>query len=276
MSDGQEKPPRLIEDPAYREALSAVKNEPGMSDERLDRNLRSITPTISQPPPAGPSLATTVLTLAGIGGLFAIVWVALPALFPNAVPESTTPTPIADVASPAETPEVSLPPPGDTPVAPRTVAPTTPLATETPSISVADPGETPVPATGTLAQELALYEEARASAKSGDHAGALAKLDELARRFPVTTLAPEAAITRAEVLVKAKRLDDASALLSKLVADPVHAGRRAELERTLGDVERERGDCTSARLHYRAALDAGATGDEASAVRRGLGMCEAQ
>ena len=75
---------------------------------------------------------------------------------------------------------------------------------------------------------------------------------------------------------QAGRLEEASALLAHLVTDPAHAGRRAELERTLGDVERERGDCTSARTHYRAALDFGARGDEASAVRRGLGMCEAE
>lgn len=277
-------PPRLIDDPELGPAIRAAREET-LSPERLAANARALDARLTKlPPPGRVPLGTTALTAGAIIAAFAVLrLVAGPALFgsggtaPAPAPEMA-PGPVAEVSP--ETPELAAPPATAPLVATATSTgdPETPAPAPTPALALSTPipAPSPVPATGTLADELRLYDEARALAVRGDEPAALARLDELARRFPAGALAPEAAITRAEVLVSAGRLDDASALLARLVADPVHAGRRAELERTLGDVERARGDCASARAHYRAALDAGAAGDEASAVRRGIGACEAE
>lgn len=281
-----EKPPRLIDDPELGPALRAARDEL-LLPERLAANARALDATLSKlPTPSRFPIGTAALTGGAIVALLAVLrLVAGPAPFGGADATSTPgvlPSP-AVVASPVETPSLAdaspavtaaqiATPDADATTTKAIIRPATPAAT--PALAISTP--VPTPATGTLADELRLYDDARAFAKKGEPSAALARLDELALRFPRTSLAPEAAITRAEVLVSAGRLDDASALLTRLVADPVHAGRRAELERTLGDVERARGNCTSARAHYRAALDAGASGEEASAVRRGLGACEAE
>lgn len=274
-----EKPPRLIDDPELGPALRAARDE-SLSPERLAANARALDATLSKlPPPGGFPVGTAALTGGAIVALLAILRLgAGPAPTPAALP-----SPAAVVSSVVETPSLADASPAVTsaPIATPDAAATTTNVVVRPATPAATPAlaistSVPTPTTGTLADELRLYDDARAFAKKGEPSAALARLDELALRFPRTSLAPEAAITRAEALVSAGRLGDASALLTRLVADPVHAGRRSELERTLGDVERARGNCTSARTHYRAALDAGASGEEASAVRRGLGACEAE
>jgi len=272
--------PRLIDDPELGSALRAARDE-AMSPERLAANARGLDATIGQlPPPGNLPLGASALTLGAVAAVVVIArLIAGPAIFGDETVPAMTPPP-------AETTAVALAT-SDRPESTPAIATATPLSTLQPAPSssgtftrLMTPATTRVPTPtpvmgGTLADELRLYDEARAFVRRGEHAAALASLDELARRFPKSSLAPEAAITRAEVLVAAGRLDEASSLLSRLVSEPAHAGRRAELLRTLGDVERARGNCTAARTHYRASLDAGAAGEEASAVRRGLGACEA-
>lgn len=284
MSD--EKPPRLIDDPEFRDALAAVKREE-MPPEQLQRNLRSITPTISQPPPArgippnGIAIGVSAVIAALAVGFVAYhvreqsrLQVATPT--PQATPfggyhpftPSVTSSPFdlsGLAASPTSTPEPEARVPTSTP---REIS-LAELGAETP------PDATPSPATGTLVEELALFNGAVDHIRGSHYDLALKRIEELMRRFPSTTLKPEAELTRLECLLQLKRHDEARDLLTFLVDDSAHSGRRAELERIFGDVERERGDCASARVHYRASLDAGAKGDEASAVRRGIGMCEA-
>lgn len=266
-------PPRLIDDPEFGKGLRAARDE-AMSAERLAANGRELDARLTKmPAPGRLPLGTSALTLGAVAAVIVLArLVAGPVLFGGDSLPTLTPT-AGVAATPAETatPSIAI----ATPESIASIAapsPVTTAAVPTATLVVAVP--TP-PIGGSLADELRIYDEARAFAKSGEHGAALASLDELARRFPRSSLAPEAAITRAEVLVLAGKLEDAAALLARLVSDPAHAGRRVELLRTLGDVQRSRGDCVAARLHYRNALDAGATGEEASAARRGLGSCEA-
>ena len=272
-------PPRLIDDPELGKGLRAVRDE-AMLPERLAANARSLDAKLTKmPAPGRLPLGTSALTLGAVAAVIVLARLvagpvlfggdSLPTLTPTAGAATTpaeTATPSLAIATPDSIASIAAIPTPSTAVVVHTEA-----FVATPVVAVA----TPALIGGSLADELRIYDEARAFAKNGEHGAALASLDELARRFPKSSLAPEAAITRAEVLVLAGRLDDASALLARLVSEPAHAGRRGELLRSLGDVERARGKCDVATTRYREALAAGASGEEASAARRGLGSCEA-
>ena len=124
-----------------------------------------------------------------------------------------------------------------------------------------------------LPEQIRIYEEARDASRRGQFAVALAKLDELLVRFPATPLAADAALTRADVLARAGKLAEAAAAFEALVADPVHRHRRGELLRTLGDVERRRGDCTRARDAYKRASAEKLTAAQSRDVAHGLERC---
>ncbi|HEY5939022.1 MAG TPA: tetratricopeptide repeat protein, partial [Kofleriaceae bacterium] len=124
-----------------------------------------------------------------------------------------------------------------------------------------------------LPEQIRIYEEARDASRRGQFSVALAKLDELLARFPATPLAADAALTRADVLARAGKLAEAATALETLVADPVHRHRRGELLRTLGDVERRRGDCTRARDAYKRASAEKLTTAQSRDVAHGLERC---
>lgn len=125
-----------------------------------------------------------------------------------------------------------------------------------------------------LPEQIRIYEEARDASRRGEFALALARLDDLLARFPATPLAADAALTRADVLARAGKLAEAAAALELLVADPVHRHRKGELLRTLGDVERRRGDCTRARDAYKRASAEKLTAAQARDVAHGLKRCD--
>ena len=232
----EKDPPRMIDDPELGSALRAARDE-AMSPERLAANARGLDAKIRQlPPPANLPLGTSALTLGAVAAVVVIArLIAGPAIFGDETVPAMTPPPAETTAvalatsdRPVSTPAITVETPSPLPTLQPAVRST---GTVTPATTLI-PTPTPVMG-GTLADELRLYDEARAFVKSGEHAAALASLDELARRFPKTSLAPESAITRAEVLVAAGRLDEASSLLSRLVIEPAHAGRRAEPESRL-------------------------------------------
>jgi hypothetical protein len=129
------------------------------------------------------------------------------------------------------------------------------------------------PPASDLAEQLRLYDTATASARAGDYAHALRTLDELERRFPRTTLAAEVALSRAEYLARSGAVDAAIAATEKLVADPRHAGRRAQLLRVLGDLWIRHGDCAKATHAFRDALSLSLPANEAAAVQTGIERC---
>jgi len=124
-----------------------------------------------------------------------------------------------------------------------------------------------------LPEQIRLYEEARDAGRRGQYAIALARVDDLLARFPTTPLAADAQLTRADVLARAGRLAEAASTLEALVADPVHRHRRGELLRTLGNVERRRGDCTRARDAYKRASAEKLTPAQSRDVAHGLELC---
>ena len=129
------------------------------------------------------------------------------------------------------------------------------------------------PPPSDLPEQIALYEDARKAAATGELARGIDKLDELLRRFPATQLRAEAEFTRAELLTRTNRLDDAAAAIETLVASDAHRGRRGELLRALGDVRRKQGDCTRAVDAYTRARALKLNSAEIVKVERGLERC---
>lgn len=132
----------------------------------------------------------------------------------------------------------------------------------------------PEPPPSDLPAQIALYEEARAAAAKGELARGIEKLDELLARYPATQLRAEAELTRAELLTRTNRVDDAAAALEALVASAAHRGRRGELLRALGDVRRKQGDCTRAVDAYTRARAMKLHAAEIVKVERGLERCK--
>ena len=135
------------------------------------------------------------------------------------------------------------------------------------------PPAPPAPAPSALPEQIRLYEEARAAGARGEFAAGLGKLDELLRRFPSTPLRADAELSRADLLTRANRKDEARAALEALAADPAHRGRRGELLRTLGDLLRKHDDCPAAIDAYTRARAAGLSARERARVDRGLARC---
>ena len=137
--------------------------------------------------------------------------------------------------------------------------------------------EEPVPpdaAPSDLPAQIALYEDARAAAARGELARGIERLDELLQRYPSTQLRAEAELTRAELLTRTNRLEDAAAALELLVTSAAHRGRRGELLRALGDVRRKQGDCPRAIDAYTRARAMKLNAAETVKVERGLERCK--
>jgi tetratricopeptide (TPR) repeat protein len=137
---------------------------------------------------------------------------------------------------------------------------------------VAPTAVAPAP-TSELPEQIELYEAARAAGARGAFADGLTKLDDLLQRFPQTPLRPDAELTRADLLSRAGRLDDAALALDALASSPAHRGRRGELLRTLGDVHRQRKDCKAAMEAYTLAQTVTLGTAEKAKVARGIEAC---
>jgi tetratricopeptide (TPR) repeat protein len=195
---------------------------------------------------------------------------------PDAIPAITTSPEHVDYvehvdirsAASEHEPAVALgePPPPALRVAPRVVAPLI--------VQVAAPSAVPAPS--ELPEQIRLYELARDAARSGDHAQAITRIDELLQRFPSTQLRAEAQLTRTESLARANRFDEAIAALEQLIGDDAHRGRRAELLRTLGDLHRRRGDCGHAVDAYTRALALRLDDRKRAEITRARDLCNAR
>ena len=129
------------------------------------------------------------------------------------------------------------------------------------------------PPASELPEQIRLYEAARAAGARGAYADGLANLDDLLQRFPQTPLRADAELTRAELLARANRLDEAAVALDALATSDAHRGRRAELLRTLGDVHRQRKDCKSAVDAYQRARSVTPSTAEKAKIDRGIEAC---
>ena len=273
-----EPPPRLKDDPALGPVLRAG-DPAGLAPDRLAAGGAAVRAAIASgaapassaawkwlvPPLALIGIATAIVVGRDAGDGERVVTTAPPPVAPAPSP-SIEATPDADVITTAAA-IVAAPVPEPAPAAiePRPRKPRT----------EPDPAAAPVPAppASDLPEQIRLYEEARAAGARREFTVGLERLAELLQRFPATPLRADAELTRAELLARADRLDEAATALEGLAADPAHAGRRAELLRTLGDVHRQRGDCTSALAAYGRARDAGPSARQATAIDRGIARC---
>ena len=148
-----------------------------------------------------------------------------------------------------------------------------PVAKKPRVVVVEPPPPDAAPPPSDLPAQIALYEEARAAAAKGELARGIDRLDELLQRFPSTQLRADAELTRAELLTRTDRLDDAAAALETLTTSPAHRGRRGELLRALGDVRRKQGDCTRAIDAYTRARALKPVASEIAKIDRGLERC---
>jgi TolA-binding protein len=272
-----ERPPRLEHDAELGAIVRAAK-EVHVGPERLAHNAARIKTAIA----AGGSSALWKLLLALllIGGAVAVTWslvgrdeeprptpARVVALTPDAaIITPDAPGPGGDLAAPdAVEPEAVAP---DAPIASPVHRPSSPRVTP----DAAPPDAAP-PATSDLPEQIRLYDEARQAAARGELASAIDRLDELLRRFPATQLRPDAELTRAELLARADRYDEAVTALEALAGARAHAGRRAELLRTLGDLHAKHGDCARATDAYTRALAAHPGERDRTDAERGRDRC---
>jgi hypothetical protein len=268
------QPPRLLSHPELGEVLRAGTTEDDLSAERLQRNgellaerLGSLTDPPSgdgSPPGAGGSagsgaaMAVKAALLAG-GAALAIgaswMWPRTEPASPSGTSESRATPEALEPASPPE--EAAIP--GRASSAPRQV-PRQAVSPEEPPRS-------------TLAEQLELVRSARAATRAGEPRRALELLDELDRRFRDSPLRDEAALERAEALLRAGDDTTAVVLLTRLAEEPSLAGKRPAILHTLGDAYVRQGDCTKAIASFEAALAAGLGEEARPAARLGIEHC---
>lgn len=189
---------------------------------------------------AGLKLVAGLAVVAAVGGLLAAGRGAEPdprdrevaaVIEPVREDRSDPPAPSEPAATPSEpapavVPEVVAPPPDPTPPERR------PARTKKAGGKAAEPTEPgptePAPAADDFAAELQLLAEIRGALKRGDHAGALTKIDEHARRFARGQLVQERMASQVEALCGLGRVGDARQVAAKLLGawpDSTHAPR---------------------------------------------------
>jgi tetratricopeptide (TPR) repeat protein len=290
-----ERPPRLEHDAELGAIVRAAKDV-HVGPERLAANAARIKTAIA----TGGSFALwkLLVPLLLISGAAAVTWWLLgrdeepgqaPALAVAPAPDAAIVPPDAagpevDAAAPEQAapeqaaPEPAAPAPAapEAPAASRVRRPPIPRATPDAAPPDAAPPAAAPPATSDLPEQIRLYDEALAAAARGALPSALDRLDELLRRFPATPLRPDAELTRAELLARADRYDEAVTALEAQAGARAHAGRRAELLRTLGDLHRKHGDCTRATDAYTRALAAHPGERDRRDAERGRDRCAPQ
>lgn len=270
----RDAPPRLRDDAELGRMLSATDADAEVAPDRLARGAEAVRAAIAAGDGHKPFAWWKVLVpLAIVVGGF----VALRPLFGGGdAPTTPAPVVIADAAPPGSDAELAIATVVDAAPAPEPVD-AEPVADVTPPKHhrVEPPPPTPdaAPPTSDLPEQIRLYEAARAAGRRGELQLGLDTIDELLRRFPSTQLRADAELSRAELLTRADRLDDAAAALTALVDDPHHAGRRGELLRALGDVRRKQGDCAAAIDAYTRAQAERLSDREKAKVARGLERC---
>ena len=152
------------------------------------------------------------------------------------VPASAEPVALAVTTSvPQGTAQNDAPPPASSPPAtsPALPARSVPVA----AASTGTLPSAPPPSSGsTLAAEIAALDHARDLVQQGRAADAQRELDDFDRRFPNSTLAQEATVTRIEALVRAGRNAEATSAGNRFLAghpDSSHAQRVRDLLRSV-------------------------------------------
>lgn len=150
-----------------------------------------------------------------------------------------TPTPVAPMNVPPESPITPPAPEAPTAIATPTLAPTasptaSPIAEPAKSSPRATQPAASSPPESPLAQELRSLDEARSALARGDGSGALTLLDRHDRAFPMGPLRTEAKMLRVEALLARGDRAAAKKLATELLArDP--SGPHARRLRTIGD-----------------------------------------
>lgn len=274
-------PPRLIHDPRFAEVLEEMRTEQ-LSPARLTRNAAAIEQRITGihadgATAAGQSFVTAVklaipVGLAAAGAIYALVSTEVPP--PPTEPPAPAPMGVADAAAwpdvGATLSDAAAP---DAAITAHRIAPRRDIRRAPDATLVAPDASVEAQTSSLLTEQIRRFEQVRALAGQGAYDLALEHLDELERRFPGGPLAAEAALSRADYLVRAGRDAQAIDVLAELIKDPRHTGRRGELLRLLGDLEAKRGACDRAITHYRRALTMDLPDRERQAALRGINAC---
>jgi hypothetical protein len=244
-----------------------------LSGARLQDNGRCIVEAMAAPPVPPRHLAKPAI--AGVGSVAGVVAIVAVVRSLASTPEVQQPARIAAPTVDAAPAPVVVPPPDAAPTAAPLPSPVEPPAPPPPPKAAVPTTQRPSAAPSDLGEQLRRYDAATAAAREGDYQRALTTLDELERRFPRTTLAAEVDLSRADYLARSGAVDAAIAAIEKLIVDPRHAGRRAQLLRVLGDLWIRHGDCVKATRAFRDALSLGLPANEAAAVQMGIERCSA-
>jgi hypothetical protein len=270
----RESPPRLKHDPTLGPVIRAG-DDAALSADRLARSHDAVKVLIAAPASRAWPWKLGLLVLAIAGAVLVAQWLrggeGAPA--PVAAVEPTVTIDAGGTVDAATDDAADVTVDAALEAAPEPQAPVMkPRRRATPP-----PTTTPVPApapSSDLPEQIRLYEAARTAGRQGDFATGIAQVGELLRRFPGTPLRAEAELTRAELYARGGQHDAAVSALEQLIASPAHAGRRGELLRTLGDLERQHGDCARATGTYTRALAERLSKRERDRVARGLAVCD--
>jgi hypothetical protein len=224
---------RLVLEVARAERPSAAARARLMAGIGAASSVSSLVATRAAAPEPARASSGISWKLAACG--FAVV--AVPALLLMSRPEAT-PAPVRKPAPVVQTPTVK---PVELVAA---AAPAAPSPEANPPQSAAEPAlvapaaansaRARVPSKpASLAEELAAIRAARAKLGAGDASGAIAALDDYARRFPDGKLRPEATVIRVEALVKRGDRASARSVAAPLLRDESPYSKR--LHNLLGD-----------------------------------------
>jgi hypothetical protein len=190
-------------------------------------------------------LLLVLLGAAALGGLFFLMRARHPSAAPLPVPISVAVVPASaepiavavttTTSVPQDTVQDDSPRPASSTPAPATALPARSLTGAAASTG-APPSAPPTSSGSTLAAEIAALDHARDLVQQGRAADAQRELDDFDRRFPNSTLAQEAAVTRIEALVRAGRNAEATSAGNRFLAghpDSSHAQRVRDLLRSM-------------------------------------------
>lgn len=272
-----EFPPRLAAGQDQAAALIAralAEPVPGPSEQQSWHKLSSRSQR-STPRWVLPSVAF------GLSALALVAWLARPTLTP---PLSLGPDVWTQPAAPA--PKALPAPSSATKLAEALPAPSERARTSAPAPRESDAGQCSqlakagqyaaasacygrVAHGSSMGAELALYEKARLETKAlGQHAQALATLDEYTRRFPSGVLTTEVELTRIELLSQLGRRAEALGAVERGLQGALGRERGGDLQVLRADLLSTQGNCPGALEAARAARQAGAHPSRLEATER--------
>ncbi|MBN1960642.1 MAG: hypothetical protein JW841_06825 [Deltaproteobacteria bacterium] len=130
------------------------------------------------------------------------------------------------------------------------------------------------PKDNKIEEQLNLFSQAKQAAQNQEIKQALKLLSELEERYPQTILKPEIELSRIHFLLQGQKNPQAIKALQKALQNNAHTGRKAQLNRILGDLFIKTNDCQQAIQAYQQTLNLEATGSEADRAREGIKHCQ--